>query len=79
MMDGLWMDGKFAVRQLRAHPWFTGISAAILALGIGANTAIFSMINTLLLQPLPFHESDRLIYVWERTAEFDRMSVSSVI
>jgi putative ABC transport system permease protein len=55
-------DLKFAWRQLRKTPGFTFVAVVTLALGIGANTAIFSLINGVLLRPLPFPESERIIY-----------------
>jgi putative ABC transport system permease protein len=55
-------DLKFALRQLRKTPGFTFVAIVTLALGIGANTAIFSLINGVLLRPLPFPESERIIY-----------------
>ncbi|HEX8411513.1 MAG TPA: ABC transporter permease [Thermoanaerobaculia bacterium] len=65
-MDLFWKDIRFALHSLRTHPGFAIVAILTLALGIGATTAIFSVVNGVLLQPLPLHDPDRLVMVWEK-------------
>ena len=60
------MDVRFAIRQLRRAPGFAAVVVATLALGTGANAAIFALADAALLRPLPFSEPDRLVMLWER-------------
>ena len=68
-MDLLLKDIRFAIHSLRAHPGFALVAILTLALGIGATTAIFSVVNGVLLQPLPLEDPDRLVMVWESRLE----------
>jgi putative ABC transport system permease protein len=64
-MHMLWQDLRYGGRMLLKGPGFTLIAAFTLALGIGANTAIFSVVYGLLVRPLPFHEPDGLVFLWQ--------------
>ena len=65
-MENLLSDARYAIRNLLRRPAFTIIAVVTLALGIGANTAIFSTVNALLLKPLPFPELGRVVAVWDK-------------
>jgi predicted permease len=67
-MDSLIRDALFALRTMVRKPGFAAVAIIIMALGIGANTAIFSLVRAVLLRPLPFADPDRLVMVWEDAA-----------
>jgi predicted permease len=66
-MASLWKDFCFALRSFRSNPGFTVTAILLLAIGIGANTAVFSVANALLLRPLPYKDSERLTILWNRS------------
>jgi len=67
LLEALTQDTRYGVRMLAKHKAFTAVAVLTLALGIGANTAIFSVVNELLLRPLPYRDAERIVMLWEVT------------
>ena len=65
MLETLLRDVKYAARAMARRPGFTAVAALTLAVGVGANTAIFSVVEAVLLRPLPYRHAERTVVVWE--------------
>jgi putative ABC transport system permease protein len=76
-IETVWQDLKWGARALRRSPGFATIAILTLALGIGANAAIFSVVNTVLLRPLPWSEPHRAVMIWSKWTSFDKTWVAT--
>ena len=74
----LWLDDlRFAIRGMRRRPAFTLLVVATLALGLGVNGAVFALVDSVLLRPLPYQQPDRLVFVWQTLPKHDVLELEA--
>jgi predicted permease len=78
-IESVWQDVRYAGRTLRARPGFTIAAAGMLALGIGITTAMFTVVDSLLLRPVPFRDADQLAHIWMGTDRGGRLTVAPAV
>src|SRR5512145_303989 len=78
LIEGLWQDVRFSARLLLKQPGFLAVAVLTLALGIGANTAIFSVAYAVMWRPLPYRRPEQLVMVWERSMR-EKMTQPSMV
>src|SRR5207249_8927273 len=78
-LERLWQDARYAVRGLRRSFGFTLLALAALALGIGSTTAMFTVLYSVIIRPLPFPDSGRLVTLWEKPPRSERQNVVSIL
>jgi hypothetical protein len=78
-LERLWQDTRYAVRGLRRSLGFTLLALTALALGIGSTTAMFTVLYSVIIRPLPFVDAERLVTIWERPPRSTRQSVVSIV